>query len=329
MTSNEIEKRWINLAQPRLGADVVFASDEFFAPKERLIGPEDPIFIAGKFDDHGKWMDGWESRRRRGGGYDYCIVHLGHKGLIRAVDIDTRHFTGNFPPEASLDICTCSQSMPDDAIEWAEIVPKSPLSGDHRHLIEFDAPMSCTHVRLNIYPDGGVARLRLYGTVERDWSVVNPGESIDLIAIENGGRAIGCNDEHFGSISNVIAPGLSLNMGDGWETRRRRDSGYDWAVFALGHRGVIDQIVVDTTHFKGNYPEYCSVEGALVPTDTDLDLEVQSATWSELLPRQPLNMDCEHAFKNKIQSIGAISHVQLNIFPDGGVSRFRLFGTLA
>ncbi len=315
-----------NLAHPRLGAEAIFATDEWFAPCGRMLKAEPPVFVPDKFDDHGKWMDGWETRRRRVEGYDYSIVRLGRPGFIRGVDIDTTHFTGNYPPAASLDACYLANGGPDESTEWAEILPSSSLTGDSHHFHAVAADRAFSHVRLNIFPDGGVARLRIYGEPQCDWENRDPSALVDLLALENGGRAITCNDQHYGSIRNLNLPGPAINMGDGWETRRRRKPGNDWAILALGHQGVIKTIEVDTSHFKGNYPDRCSVNGAYVSGGTDESLITQSMFWRELLPPQKLGMDALHRFESEVQDIGSITHVRLNIIPDGGVSRLRLYG---
>jgi allantoicase len=319
-------RRWPNLADPRLGAEAIYATDEWFASKERLLRTAPPIFLPDEFDDNGKWMDGWESRRKRGEGYDYCVVRLGRPGQIRGVDVDTSHFTGNYPPAASLDACYCPGDDPDDAVDWQEIMPSVSLNGDSHHLHEISDERTFSHVRLNIYPDGGVARLRVYGQPQCDWESRDPAEIIDLLALENGGRAITCNDQHFGSVLNINMPGRGVNMGDGWETRRRREPGNDWAILSLGHPGMVTAIEIDTAHFKGNYPDRCSIHGALVHGGTDESLITQSMFWQELLPPQKMTMDAIHRFESEIKNTRAISHVRLNIIPDGGISRLRLFG---
>jgi allantoicase len=237
--------RYVDLAQPRLGAKVLEASDDFFAPKERLIDPAEPVFIPGKYDDHGKWMDGWESRRKRVPGHDYCILRL-CAGTIHGVDIDTRHFTGNYPPHASIDICHI-EGRPDEHTRWRPLIPKTALQGDSHHYLEIQDRGVWTHARLNIYPDGGVARLRVYGVAHHDWNRHSPGEWVDLAAMKHGGRALDCNDMHFGHMSNLIAPGQGIDMGDGWETRRRREPGNDWVILKLGRPGTIRRVEVDTS----------------------------------------------------------------------------------
>jgi allantoicase len=327
-TLPDFARRWVDLAQPRLGAVATHATDEFFAPKERLIDPAPPVFIPGKYDENGKWMDGWESRRRRGTGHDHCTIRLGRPGVIKGVDIDTSHFTGNYPPAAGLEACR-SANDPDETTEWTEILPATNLGGNAHHFRAIADQRIWTHVRLHIYPDGGVARLRIYGQVHRDWSREDRDELVDLGALGNGGRAIACNDRHYGSPQNLLAPGRGVNMGDGWETRRRREPGNDWAIVALGHRGRIRRIEVDTAHFKGNYPDRCSIQAADVEGGTEESLVAQAMFWPLLMAEQKLEMDRIHGFEAEIAEIGPVTHLRFNIIPDGGVSRLRLWGLRA
>ena len=319
--------KYIDLASPRLGSEVTFATDDFFADKSRLIDPAAPVFIADKYDENGKWMDGWESRRKRGEGFDYCIIHLGLSGVIHGVNIDTSHFTGNYPPSASIDACF-ADGEPDANTQWTEILSAVNLKGNSPHLHAIDNTGTWSHLRLNIYPDGGIARLRVYGEVQSNWHMRDPDEVVDLGALVNGGRGIAASDQHYGSPSQILAPGRGINMGDGWETRRRREPGNDWALIALGHPGVVSKIEVDTAHFKGNYPDRCSIQGALVTGGTEGSLVTQSMFWKILMPEQNLEMDAIHRFEAEVADIGPVSHVRLNIIPDGGVSRLRLFGRI-
>jgi allantoicase len=316
--------RYVDLAQPRLGAKVLEASDDFFAPKERLIDPAEPVFIPGKYDDHGKWMDGWESRRKRVPGHDYCILRL-CAGTIHGVDIDTRHFTGNYPPHASIDICHI-EGRPDEHTRWRPLIPKTALQGDSHHYLEIQDRGVWTHARLNIYPDGGVARLRVYGVAHHDWNRHSPGEWVDLAAMKHGGRALDCNDMHFGHMSNLIAPGQGIDMGDGWETRRRREPGNDWVILKLGRPGTIRRVEVDTSFFKGNYPSKCSLHGLLDENAPDDRIKAGSSSWQEILSPTELHPDRAHRFENLHADAGVFSHVRFDIYPDGGVSRLRLFG---
>ncbi len=321
----EFVHKWIDLAQPRLGSKPIFCTDEFFAACERMLKPEAAVFIDGKFDDNGKWMDGWETRRRRNGGHDHAIIQLGHPGIIHGIDMDTSHFTGNYPPAASLEACSSKQE-PDESTNWVTLVPAQDLQGNSHHYYEVNNDQVWTHLRLSIFPDGGIARLRVYGEIQCNWADKDQSKLHDLVAMENGGRPIAWNDEHYGQVSNLIAPGRGVNMGDGWETRRRREPGNDWCIIALGTIGTIKEAIIDTAYFKGNFPDQCSIQAASVPGGTDASLVTQSMFWQELLPPQKLGMDSEHHFKTELIDIGPVTHIRLNIFPDGGISRIRLLG---
>jgi len=322
-------KNALNLASPKLKAKVIYASDDFFAPKERLLMDEDPVYIADKYDDHGKWMDGWESRRRRDGGTDYCIVRLGARGTIKGVDIDTRHFTGNHPPAASID-GVLSENDPDENTKWTEILPLTAIAANSHNFIEIASEERFDVLRLNIHPDGGIARFRVYGEPLCEWKRHDPKGVHELSAITNGGRIIGYNDAHYGNPWLILAPSRGINMGDGWETRRRREPGNDWIVVRLGAPGVVERIEVDTAHFKGNFPDRCSVQAALNVPDDSGDLLTNNCNWAILLGEQKLGMDQIHSFEGgAINQMGPVTHVRLNIIPDGGISRFRVFGKLA
>jgi allantoicase len=324
----EFTRRYINLADERLGAEVIHATDEFFAPKARMLNPEPAVFIPGKYDDHGKWMDGWETRRKRSPGFDYSVIRLARRGVIHGVDIDTSHFTGNFPPAASLEGCDSAEA-PNEQTRWVKILPSVNLQGNSHHYHAVQIPQPVTHVRLSIYPDGGVARLRIYGQVERDWTEVSAKELVDLAAAENGAYVIAANNEHFGPARTMLLPGRGVNMGDGWETRRRREPGHDWCVIALARPGLIQKIEIDTAHFKGNFPDRCSVQAAFVQGGTDASQVTQSMFWPVLLPEQKMQMDKQHFFEAEVNKMAAVSHIRFNMHPDGGVSRLRIWARLA
>jgi allantoicase len=322
----------IDLAAERLGAAVLFANDEFFAPKENLLKASAPIFIEGKYTDLGKWMDGWESRRRRSPGFDWCIIRLGLPGVIRGVVVDTAYFKGNYPEQCSLEACTV-EGHPDvgqltsEATEWIELLPQSPLKGDSQNPFEIENNRRFTHLRLKIFPDGGVARLRVYGEVLPDWEVLKRVRGhVDLAAVENGGLVLSCSDMFFGHRHNLIMPGRALNMSDGWETKRRRGPGHDWVIIKLGTVGQILRLEVDTSWFKGNFPESCSLESI---NATGLESEILtdlSLAWKTVLPRTKLQAHTRHYFDTEVLDTGAVSHLRFNIFPDGGVSRLRAYG---
>jgi allantoicase len=319
-----------DLASARVGGRALAANDDFFAPKSNLVKPEPPVFVRGKFTTRGKWMDGWESRRRRTPGHDWCVVKLGMRGRIRGVDVNTGYFTGNYPSHCSIDALDTTRalttaSLGAEGAPWTTVLSRSPLGGDTHNHFAIDDDRPWTHVRLNIYPDGGVARLRVYGEVVVDWTRVR--RALDLAEIRNGGLVLAASDMHFGAKDNMIMPGRSRNMGDGWETRRRRGPGHDWAIVRLGAPGLLTRLEIDTAHFKGNYPDSASVEGCLAPGGTLGRL--LSARWDELLPQTKLKPDHRHAFSRELRRTGPVSHVRLNIFPDGGVSRLRVYGTVA
>jgi len=321
----DLQRHLINLADVRLGAAVLSASDEFFGAKERLLKPGEPEWRAGVYDEHGKWMDGWESRRRRDAGHDHCIVQLAAPCTLAALEIDTRYFTGNYPPSAAVQACR-SSAVPDAQTHWSALLPVAPLRGDARNHFPLQSSEIWTHLKLNIYPDGGVARLRAYGEVRRDWSQRSGAIPVDLVAALNGGRALACSDEHYGSMRNLLLPGRGASMADGWETRRRREPGFDWVLLRLGHAGAIESVEIDTANFKGNYPHQLSVQGALVHEGSEAELVSQCLYWPNLLDPQLLQADQVQTFRAQLHELGALSHVRVNMHPDGGISRIRLLG---
>ena len=316
---------FVNLASEKFGSIAYKTNDEFFAPLKRLLNDKDPIFIPDKYDNHGKWMDGWETRRRREPGYDWCIIKLGCPGIISSVDIDTNFFTGNFPPFASLEACFSNTPPLESSSVWEEIISKKTLHGDESHNFISNNKNIFNWVKLKIYPDGGVARLRLWGNVFNDWEKFSKVKNYELSSLYYGGKILSYNNAHYGDVSALLAKGRGKNMGDGWETRRRRKPGNDWIVIELGTPGIINKIEIDTAFFKGNFPDSCSVEGVLVKNISDLN----KLKWKNLLPQTKLKADKIHTFeRKKILLSEPFSHLRLNIFPDGGVSRFRAFGQI-
>lgn len=319
----------INLASPRLGAEAALCTDDFFAAMGRMLQDAPPVWRPEEFDDNGKWMDGWESRRRRDSGHDWCVVRLGGKGAIYGVDIDTSFFTGNYPRAASV-WAVYSEAMPTERTAWTEIIPSTSLGPNAHHFIETRNPGLYNWVRLNIFPDGGVARLRVYGNPAPSWEGSDREGIVELSALRNGGRVLGWNDAHYGDVWAVLSEGRGRNQADGWETRRRREPGYDWLIVQLGAPGVVERIEVDTAHFKGNFPDRCSIQAADVGWGTDQSVVTQSMFWPRLMQEQKLGADKIHVFgKEHLESLGPVTHVKLNIHPDGGISRLRIFGRRA
>ncbi|MCP5309975.1 allantoicase [Cognatazoarcus halotolerans] len=324
--------RSVDLANPRLGARALYASDDFFAEVGRMLNPEPAQFVPGKFDNNGKWMDGWETRRKRTTGHDWCFVKLGVKGRIRGFDVDTSHFVGNYPPAVSIEACVSDSDEVEvlKAAAWTEVLPATALGPSSHHILASVSNAAWTHLRVNIFPDGGIARLRVYGQPVGALEAASVDQLVDLVAMENGGRPVSWNDASFGSsVTSLLLPGRGTSMGDGWETRRRREPGNDWCVLELGAPGTIEKIEVDTAFFKGNFPDRCSLQAAFVTGGTDSSATTQSMFWQTLLPEQKLEMDALHTYTTEIAALGPVTHVRFNIFPDGGVSRLRLWGKVA
>jgi len=325
----------VDLAAERVGGAVLYANDDFFAPKENLLKARAPVFVEGKYTERGKWMDGWESRRRRTPGFDWCLIRLGLAGRVRGVVVDTSFFRGNYPESCSLEACAAGanatvEELTSDATRWVEILPVSKLQGDSLNPFAVESDERFTHLRFRIYPDGGVARLRVYGDVLPDWhSIARAGGLVDLASVENGGLVVATSDEFFGGRHNLVMPGRGADMSDGWETKRRRGPGHDWCVVRLGAAGRIKRVEVDTAHFKGNFPESCSLEVASAGEDETDETSLGSFRWRELLPRTPLQADARHFYEQELKDAGAATHVRFNIFPDGGVSRLRLYGQVS
>ena len=324
-----------DLASARVGGRAIAANDDFFASKSNLIKAEPPVWIADKYTPRGKWMDGWESRRRRIPGHDWCIVQLGMRGVVHGVDVDTSFFTGNFPSHCSIEAVDLP-SAPNAALHavegppWTTILAKTELRGNDHNFIAVSDRRPWSHLRLSIYPDGGVARLRVYGEAAVDWARVAPrGRSVDLASIKNGGLFLGASDMHYGTRGALLMPDRAKNMGDGWETKRSRDLNHrDWAIVRLGAIGMVSKVEIDTNHYKGNYPDRASLEGVLAPNVILGNLG--GMTWSTIVAETKLSANRRHYYSgNMIQARGPFSHVRLNIFPDGGVSRLRVHGQLA
>jgi allantoicase len=326
-----------DLAAARLGGAVLVASDEFFAPKENLLVAAAPVVEAGRYTERGKWMDGWETRRRRDAGNDWCVVRLGLPGIIQGVLVDTTHFKGNAPAACALEGCAASghpvvAELLGPSTRWVEILARTPIEADRRNLLRLDAPYRFTHVRLHIFPDGGVARLRVHGKAVPGPEIARAphgvGRELDLAAAEHGGRVVAASDEAFGAAASLILPGLSRGMFDGWETRRRRDPGNDWVILALAGQGEVERVEVDTTHFKGNAPAAFSLEGSDAPGAGGDELPADGG-WRPILPETPLSPDGrQELFVGDGAGAPRATHVRYQIYPDGGVGRLRLFGRL-
>lgn len=332
----------VDLAVSDLGGRAVATSDDFFAGAENLVRPERAVFIPDKFTERGKWMDGWESRRKRTPGHDWCILELGATGKVLGLDIDTAHFNGNHPSYASVEgvYAPRGSSLAElEQLTWSELLPQSPLRPDSQNLfaasVDGEGARAVNFIRLNIFPDGGVARLRVFGQVVPEWSPeehdaetrtrVSPAW-VDLAAVKNGAVALACSDARFGPMNNLLLPGRAHNMGGGWETRRSRQPNQDWILIRLAARGTPGLVEVDTNHFFGNYPDRCAIEIVDAPRARITDLTTSSA-WVPLLPQTKLQASTRHFFAAELSAATVCSHLRLTIFPDGGISRLRVWGT--
>jgi allantoicase len=316
----------VDVASERLGARIVGCNDEFFAPASDLLKVLDAVWREGEYTERGKWMDGWETRRRRTPGHDWCIIRLGVPARLHGVVVDTSFFRGNQPDRASIEAAdTTDEAAGGGTTAWTPIMAETTLKPDTRHPLRVVHQGRATHIRFNIFPDGGVARLRVFGEPSRRPDLL-AGVTGDLAAIENGGLVVGCSDMSFGKVQNLIYPGRSTHMGDGWETRRRRGPGNDWAVIRLAAPGVISRAEIDTAHFKGNAPESCSLEVCTVPGD-GLRAPGDGSHWRVILPRTALEPDSQATFDVKADA--PATHARLGNYPDGGIARLRLIGVVS
>jgi allantoicase len=326
MTTNNSMQGLVNLASPKMGTKILAFSDDFFGEVTRMLNDKDPIFIEDKYDNHGKWMDGWESKRRRDGGNDWAILKLGSSGIISKIEIDTSYFTGNFPPFFSLE-GIYSETEPNKDSNWKSLIAKTNLVGDCKNNFELNLKEKFNFVRLQIFPDGGVARIRLFGEVKYNWDRFNNEEIIELSSLKLGGSILAYNNAHYGDVSALLSEGRGKTMGDGWETRRRREPGNDWIIIKLAQKGIIEKIEIDTAHFKGNYPDRASIQAISIDKNiTTKDLIQSSENWDVILDETKLTADNIHEYEINSNSKAEATHIRLNIYPDGGVSRLRIFG---
>ncbi|XP_078503988.1 putative inactive allantoicase isoform X1 [Lissotriton helveticus] len=365
-----------DLATETVGGKVLFATDDFFAPAENLLKRQAPEFNVDLFTEYGKWMDGWETRRKRISGHDWCIIQLGIPGVIHGFDVDTRFFIGNYTPRISVQAANLNQgevptfsernnrmgtAFSEEDLEtvnklksdsWTLLLPMVQLKAGNPETNHNYFPVSSqqrwTHIRLNMYPDGGIARFRIYGVAERDWSEIGTNDLVDLVAMVNGGVCLGFSNAHFGHPRNLIGIRRANDMGDGWETARRLDRpsilktndkgilqvpGSEWTIFRLGHSGVITYIEIDTNHFKGNFPDSCKIDACVLNSQEEKEKTLQKwskmneGKWKPLLSLIKLSPHKRHFFdETTLESRDVVTHVRLTMAPDGGISRMRLWG---
>ncbi len=315
----------VDLASETMGGRAIWASDRFFASEDNLVKAHEPVWDADRYTDRGKWMDGWEPRRRRHPGHDTAIVALGVAGGLRAVEIDTRHFLGNHAPYASLDATVApadaSVEWLRDHADWTPVLRQVRLERGCPNVFVLDAFEGATHVRLHNYPAGGIARLRVFGIAQSPASTHD--DRIDLLAARRGGQALACSDMFFSRMDNLIRPDEAANMSDGWETKRSPLPKQDWVILQLSEPGHIDELLVHTRHFKGNYPTGVRIEGLYWP-DAPPHALSRWTTWSPLCTDAPLGPDRAHTLP--VDHPGPWTHLRMTILSDGGISRLRAFG---
>jgi allantoicase len=313
-----------DVASRAVGGSVVHANDELFAAKENLITPAPPVHDPSAFGPRGKVYDGWETRRRRTPGHDAAIVRLGTRAEVHGVVVDTAYFVGNYPPRVGIDgVDLPGHPSVEELIDaaWQPLVPVTDVKGDTANELPVDEPTTCTHVRLTLHPDGGVARLRVHGRARPDPALLTG--TVDLAAMENGGDVVDCSDAFYASARNLLLPGRARTTAEGWENARRRDGGHDHVTVQLAGPGTVRRLVLDTTCFLGNAPGEAMVRGCLGGPG-------EQAGWVTLLPRTRLQPDTRHVFPVAPGASGErVDHVRLDVYPDGGLARFRVLGELS
>jgi len=310
-----------DLASRALAGSVVYANDELFAQRENLITPGRAVFSTEDFGHKGKVYDGWETRRRREPGHDWAIVRLGVPGVVRGVNVDTSWFKGNYPPYASVEAASFEWHPSVDELEaadWVTLVEKSPVSGDTDNYFSVEDGRRYTHLRLTIYPDGGVARFRVHGEPVPDPRFLTG--TVDLAALENGGSVTDCSNMFYSSPTQILQPGRARIMGEGWENARRRDDGNDHVTVKLATPGLVRRVEIDTSYFVGNAAGWARLSGVNEATG-DVD---DPSTWTELVPKTRLQPDTRHFFR--VRPDAAVTHVRLDVYPDGGLARLRVNG---
>ena len=327
MKNKYILKNYTDLSNPLLGTKIISCSDQFFGPAKRMLNQNEPIFKENLFDHHGKWMDGWETRRKRTKGNDYAIIKLGKPGKIKLIDVNTSFFNGNQPQHIQIEGCY-SENKNIKNFRWIKITKKNKVKPNSQNFFKSLTSKTLTHVKLNIYPDGGVARLRLFGDIDLSLNKYVKNKIINLSELSNGAQIIACSDEHFGNVNNILLPGKSINMGNGWETRRRRGDGYDWVIIKLGYLGLITSFEISTHYFKGNYPDSFSIQAFNNNQNISIRNLIKNSTkWHTLKSKTKLKPN--DTLKIKIMKISnKFNYIKLNIYPDGGISRFKIFGKL-
>jgi allantoicase len=313
-----------DVASRALGGSVVHANDELFAAAENLLTPGPPVHDPSAFGPRGKVYDGWETRRRHTPGHDVAIVRLGARARVAGVVVDTSYFTGNYPPRIGVDGVDLADYPSVETLldaDWQPLVSISDVNGNSHNSFPVEEHPTCTHVRLTLHPDGGVARLRVHGRPVPDPAVLTG--TIDLAALEHGGDVVDCSDAFYASARNLLMPGRARTTAEGWENARRRDDGNDHVTVRLAGPGTVRRLVVDTSCFVGNAPGQVMVRGRLGAPDAQ-------GGWVTLLDRRDVQPDTRHVLPvHPDATTEVVDHVRLDVYPDGGLARLRVLGELS
>lgn len=323
----KIVQRYTDVIGSKLGGSVVSFSDEWFAAAENLIKPGAPIRDATRFTYAGAWYDGWETRRHNTAEADWVVLAMGvSSASLVGCEVDTAFFNGNHAPHISVEATNLAAGASIESAKWDEIIPKVECGPTQRQFFVREGgetEETYTHVRLRMYPDGGIARFRLYGRVHP----VRPADisqEVDTASAGQGGVCVAFSDQHFGSVDNLLLPGRGHDMSDGWETKRSRTAGHvDWAIIKLGHKTNIGRVLVDTAHYRGNFPQYITVES--IVSDQEV-VSCEDPSWEMIVGKSKTGPDAEHEYK--VEGGKVATHIKFTMIPDGGVKRVRCFGTL-
>ena len=313
----------IDLALIRNGAEIISFSNDFLGQAENLLKSEPINYDENLYDENGKIYDGWGSKRSRNiDNEDWVIIKLGNIGKINLINIDTTFFSNNSPMFVSLEgvLLDKEEIFEEDNIKWQTILKPVNVQPDKQNIFFIEENKSINYVRLRIYPDGGISRLRLFGVPD----LIESEESLDYASIINGGKVILSSDTYYGHMNNLIKPHVPLNSNDGWGTMRRRNDGNDWIIVKLGKTINLEEILINTQHFIGNFPEFCKVESLNDIKLTDLEV-FKTKKWQLLRDDYKMFAGHEHRI-TKFEHNDQVSHIKISIYPDGGISRVKIIG---
>ena len=305
-------RRAIDLASDRLRGYVLASSDQACTSHVGLLGSNAPNSEGG-----------WRTRRRRDTGHDWAILRLGVPGILESLELET---DDDRPTHILLEGCSAPHTCPVDKLkDWETLVSKSVLEDSSSHRFAITSGKRYTHLRLSIFPDGSITRLRALGHPVPAWMAPGgaPPGSLDLAAVANGAELNDWSDSRSGVPTSLIYPGSRSDKTPGWTTRRRRQSGHEWVTIRLGAAGRVVGVTFDTEGLEGDIPAKVSLEGSSaekVPAEGE---------WQGVLPAVPALPNTEHHFSAEVEDNSDIRWVRLKLHPDGGMTRLRVWGELS